>query len=242
MAFLIAFLWNPYWRQHITLTPIISTSTISTIVEDNTEDPFLTWHDCSVSFTTLSYKQDSHFYTSLSTASILYFVCIYLWEMLKGTLFSSEHSQCPPWHTEQARRWKRVCHWESLPWLVKSSVPCLRHSLQNRLVTGKQNCQASRQEVFVEESQLIGEYQTKVWNPQGQIRAVFLKYLWSLWSFYMVILYAHLWKCTHTHAHTHTIFTKHTYHFHLLLFFLKNTTLLAHVCGDSESINVRWSI
>ena len=116
----------------------------------------------------------------------------------------------------------RECHWESLPWLVKSSVPCLRHSLQNRLVTGKQNCQASRQEVFVEESQLIGEYQTKVWNPQGQIRAVFLKYLWSLWSFYMVILYAHLWKCTHTH--THTTFTKHTYRFHLLLFFWKHHT------------------
>ena len=118
-----------------------------------------------------------------------------------------------------------------------SSAPCLHHCLQRCLVTGSQ---ASRQEVCVEESQLIGEYQTKVWNSQGQIRAVFLKYLWSLSSFTW-------WSCMHTceNAHTHTqtklslnilIFSIYFY------FFLENTTLPAHICGDSESINVRWSI
>ena len=77
-----------------------------------------------------------------------------------------------------------------------SSAPCLHHCLQRCLVTGSQ---ASRQEVCVEEFQLIGEYQTKVWNSQGQIRAVFLKYLWSLSSFTW-------WSCMHTceNAHTHT--------------------------------------
>ena len=49
--------------------------------------------------------------------------------------------------------------------------------------------------------------------------------------------------CENAHTHTQTKLSLNILIFSIYFyFFLENTTLPAHICGDSESINVRWSI